>query len=78
MTLKLTDDLRQAISEHGGAPLYVVDATTNASYVRLRAEQFEKMKAVTGDLEAETMYSLLADIDPEDWEDASHYGIQKS
>ena len=35
MTPKLTDDLRQAIEEHGGAPLYLVDATNNR-YVLLQ------------------------------------------
>ena len=49
MTPKLTDDLRQAIEERGGMPVYLVDATTNAGYVLLRAEQFEKVKALFGE-----------------------------
>lgn len=77
MTPKLTDDQRQAISEHGGTPVYVVDASTNASYVLLRAEQYEKMKAVTGDNEREALYPLLAEISPEDWEEGKSYGIDK-
>jgi hypothetical protein len=77
MTPRLTDDQRQAITEHGGTPVYVVDPATNASFVLLRAEQYEKMKAVIGEDEPEAMYPLLAEISPEDWEDASHYGIQK-
>jgi hypothetical protein len=48
MTPKLTDDLQQAIEERGGAPLYLVDAANNR-YVLLRAEQFEKVKALIGD-----------------------------
>jgi hypothetical protein len=44
MTPKLTDDQRQAIEEHGGEPVYLVDTTTNATYVLMRAEQFEKVR----------------------------------
>jgi hypothetical protein len=73
MTTILADDLRHAIEEHGGAPVYVVDATTGATYVLMRAEQFEKIRAiVTGD-DAEGMYPLLADFEPDDWEDISEY-----
>lgn len=78
MTFKLNDDLRQAIAEQGGVPLYVVDDATNASYVLLRAEQYESMKAAADDDGPEALYPLLAEIDPEDWEDASLYGIGPS
>jgi hypothetical protein len=44
MNLKLTDDQRQAIEEHGGSPVYLVDDMTNASYVLMRADQFERVK----------------------------------
>jgi len=73
MTTKLSDDLRQAIDERGGAPVYVVDATTNANYVLMRAEQFEKIRALIDGDGVEAMYPLLADIVPDDWEDISHY-----
>lgn len=46
MTPKLSEDLRQAIDEHGGAPLRVVDAATNVNYVILRADQYEKVRTV--------------------------------
>src|SRR4051794_28038310 len=49
MTPKLTDDQRQAIEARGGAPVFLVDATTNANYVLLRAEQYEKIKALFGE-----------------------------
>jgi hypothetical protein len=73
MTTKLSDDLRQAIEERGGAPIYVVDAMTNASYVLMRAEQFEKIRAIVDGDDVEDMYPLLADIEPDDWEDISHF-----
>lgn len=73
MTPRLSEDQRQAIEERGGAPVYVVDATSNASYVLLRAEQFEKMRADTEGEVLEAMYPLVADIEPDDWEDISQY-----
>lgn len=73
MTTKLSDDLRQAIEEHGGASVYVVDAITGASYVLMRAEQFEKIRAIVDGDEVEAMYPLLADATPDDWEDISHH-----
>lgn len=49
MTPKLTDDQRHAIEEKGGEPVYLVDVATNASYVLMRAEQFERVKSLLGD-----------------------------
>jgi hypothetical protein len=46
MTTKLSDDLRQAIEKGDGSPLLIVDADTNLRYVLMRAEQYEKVKAV--------------------------------
>jgi hypothetical protein len=69
MTPKLSEDQRQAITEHGGAPVYVVDAATNATYVLLRAEQFEKMKAITDGDDVEAMYPLIDEVMKEDWDD---------
>jgi hypothetical protein len=57
MTPRITDDLRQAIEERGGAPLYVEDAA-NQRYVLMRAEQFEKVKALFGDAEGEDVRAL--------------------
>jgi hypothetical protein len=46
MTTILSDDLRQAIEKEGGSPVYLVDAATNVRYVLMRADQYEKVKAV--------------------------------
>jgi hypothetical protein len=73
MTARLSDELRQAIDERGGAPVYVVDATTNASYVLMRAEPFQKISALIDGDGVEAMYPLLADIEPDDWEDIADY-----
>lgn len=57
----------------GGSPIYIVDTATNSSYVLLRADDYEKMKAQPDVDDVSSMYPLLADISPEDWEDLSHY-----
>jgi hypothetical protein len=46
MTTILSDDLRQAIEKEGGSPVHLVDAATNVGYVLMRADQYEKVKAV--------------------------------
>ncbi len=73
MTTKLADDLRQAVEDRGGAPVYIVDSTTNARYVLIRAEQFARLTAAVDGDDVESMYPILADIEPDDWEDISHY-----
>jgi hypothetical protein len=73
MIPKLTEDQRHAINEHGGAPIFLIDDATNVSYVLIRADQFEKIKVSTDNEDVASMYSLLADVSPEDWEDAANY-----
>jgi hypothetical protein len=70
MTLKLNDDLRQAIEDHGGAPLYLTDASNNR-YVLLRGDQFERLWALFGqdDLDPRAMYPLIDEVMKEDWDD---------
>ncbi len=46
MTPNLTDDQRQAVEEHSGSPVYLIDTLTNTRYVLLRADQFEKVLAL--------------------------------
>jgi hypothetical protein len=46
MIPQLTDDQRQALEERGGSPIDVVDAATNARYVLVPAELYERFKAV--------------------------------
>ncbi|MGC8639721.1 MAG: hypothetical protein ACP5XB_07555 [Isosphaeraceae bacterium] len=73
MTTRLSDDLRRAVEERGGAPVYLVDSATNATYVLMRAEQFERLRAVLDADDIEAMYPLFADIEPDDWEDIDCY-----
>jgi hypothetical protein len=71
MIPKLSDDQRQAPNEHGEAPVYVVDPDTNAGYVLIPVERYERIELIADTDDTEAMYPLLADIEPDDWEDVS-------
>jgi hypothetical protein len=61
MIPKLSDDIQQALDARGGAPLYVMDAR-NTTYVLIRADQYEKLKALFGedeDFDPRELYSLI-------------------
>jgi hypothetical protein len=51
----------------------VIDPLTQETYVLVPSEVYERLKVHLEDDDARFMYPLLADIDPEDWEDASAY-----
>jgi hypothetical protein len=70
MTPKLTDELRQAIEEGGGAPLYLVDSTNNR-YVLLHADQFDRLKGllVEDDFDPRAMYPLIDEAMKEGWDE---------
>jgi hypothetical protein len=71
MTPKLTDELRLAIEECGGAPVYVVDDSTNRNYVLIRAEQFEKVRAFfyDEDIDPRGAYPAIDRAFKEGWDD---------
>ena len=68
--ITLTPEQRTAVMQVGH--VRIDDPETNTSYVLIRAEQFERMKSLLGD-DVDRMYPLLADLAPEDWEEASNY-----
>lgn len=49
--LQLTDEQRQAIEQHEGQPIDVLDPTTNTRYVLLRASDYERLSALLDDTE---------------------------
>lgn len=83
MTPKLSDDQRHALEERGGAPVYVVDAATNASYVLLRAEQFETLQSLFAGEEFNPREAypfvdrVMAEDDAHDPTLASYQGLPK-
>jgi len=70
MTTMLSDDLRQAIEKEGGTPIHLVDAATNAQYVLLRADQYEKVKAIfqheDRDFDSREAYPFIEEVMRED------------
>jgi hypothetical protein len=46
MTTNLSDELRKALEQGGDVPVHLVDTTTNAGYVIMRADQYARVKAV--------------------------------
>jgi hypothetical protein len=66
---ELTDQQRHELSE--SEPV-AIDPTTQEQYILVRKAVYDKMKGLLED-DARIMYPLLADLDPEDWEDPSVY-----
>src|ERR1700722_15900262 len=70
--IELTAEQHQALMANA-EPVRAVDPATNAEYVLVRAEVYDRFKKFLDEDDARLMYDKLADIDPEDWEDAAHY-----
>ena len=52
MIVELTEQQRQAVQEHAGEPVEVIDPDTRCAYVLLAREQYEQMRSlVEGDRE---------------------------
>ena len=73
MTIELTEKQHQLICGHEQEPIPVIDPHNQSKYVLLRADLFDRWRSVLDDDDARWMAPLLADLDPEDWEDISVY-----
>ncbi len=71
--IELTEQQRREL-EGNGENARVVNPATREEYVLVRAHVYERMQALASD-DPEAMYPLLAELDPEDWEDRSAYGL---
>ena len=64
MTPKLTQELRQALAEQPGEPLTVEDPVTNARYVLIQVEAYERLQHATdfdsGEPEPRAFYPAFA------------------
>ena len=67
--IELNAEQRQELA---GAEPVVVDPLTHEEYVLVRKNVFQKLKGLLED-DARLMYPMLADLDPDDWEDAANY-----
>jgi hypothetical protein len=68
--IELSEEQRQELSQP--EPV-VIDPLTRATYVLVRKEVYDRFKTLLEEDDARLMYALIADLDPEDWEDASAY-----
>ncbi len=75
MSVELTDEHLESVAN--GEPFRFTAPERNIEFVVLRADLYDRVKALfaVDDVDPETMYPLLAEISPEDWEDPSAYGI---
>jgi hypothetical protein len=72
MSIELTEEQRQALATEP-PPCQVIDPQTKETYVLVRSEVFQKMQALLDEDDVRRMEPLLADLSPEDWEDAGNY-----
>jgi hypothetical protein len=74
---QMSSELSQAIQKAGGEPLRIIDPSTKQTYVVVREEVFERVRALldVDEDDPRVFYPLLADMSPEDWEDGSVYGL---
>jgi hypothetical protein len=70
--IELTVEQQQALDQQAGL-LRVVDPRTSAAYVLLRLDLFERMQRLLDEDDVRHLEPLLAELAPEDWEDASNY-----
>jgi hypothetical protein len=71
--LELTKEQRLALETTNQTPPVIMDPETNTAYVLVRRELYEQLYGLLDEDDARLMAPLLADIDPEDWEDAAAY-----
>jgi hypothetical protein len=76
MATELSAELRQALASAPNGALELVDPVTKRTYVLVSADVYRRLRQWIGDKgdSIGSMSGLLADLAPEDWEDASSYG----
>lgn len=68
--IQLNEEQRRELASP--API-AIDPLTQQTYVLVREDVYERIKHILDDDDARLMAPVLADLDPEDWEDASAY-----
>jgi hypothetical protein len=70
MAIELTEQQRQAVAAAGDAPPVVVDPATQTAYVLVRAEVYERVKALlAADPDPGETYPAVDEVFREDWDD---------
>jgi len=72
--VRLTEEMRHALAENPGRPVYVEDADTRQQYVLLRADLYQQIQPLidAGELTDEEMLAAaaVANKGPEGWDAA--------
>jgi hypothetical protein len=63
----------QRLELEGPEPARARDPLTNETYVLVRADAYDRLRAVLDADDVRLLEPLLADLDPEDWVDVSVY-----
>jgi len=71
--IELTEAQWQALAVGGESPPTVIDPQTKTPHVLLRRDIYERIRSLLDEDDARLMAPLLADLDSEDWVDASVY-----
>jgi len=75
MTPELSPELHQALAASPDGPLEVVDPVSKKAYVLVSASAYERVRELL-ETEADVVQDMtryLANLSPEDWEDADNY-----
>jgi hypothetical protein len=68
--IDLTEEQRQALDTSQGGPVRVVDPRTNAEYVILSAEVYDRLRGLLGeDMKPVDTYPAVDRAFAEDWDD---------
>lgn len=71
----MTMTIEQQKAIESGQPVRFAPPETPMERVLTRADLFDRVQSLIGTGDPEELYPMLADISPDDWEDASVYGI---
>ncbi len=68
----MTPEIRQAIENAGDQPVELTDPETNAVYIVVRAEVYERMRLVNDDFDIREAYPVMNQVVAHDgWDDPS-------
>jgi hypothetical protein len=70
--IEFTNEQHQALEQHGAGPVRAVDPATNAEYILVRAEVYDRLKALLCDDQewAEGAYAAAMEVFARDgWDD---------
>ena len=66
----ITPELRHAIEQAGDAPVQITDPETQAAYIIVKAEVYERMRALCGDSDVRDFYPMMNEVAArEGWDD---------